>query len=142
MKQHTYIYPSVSEAEETFYEDLRKALTASKIDPAISRRFMLALSEAFTNALVHGNQRDPNKLITVRLQVMEDELRADIIDQGNGGLARIARRPEPTDMSEGGRGVDLIRHFSPGAEFSEDEAGGLKVTIRMARRSCCEHKYS
>jgi anti-sigma regulatory factor (Ser/Thr protein kinase) len=140
--QHTYIYPSVPEAEETFFEDLNKLLAEGRVEPVVGYRFMLALSEAFTNAMIHGNQRNPNKLITVRLQVMEDELVADIIDQGKEGLERIAHRPQPTESSEGGRGVDLIRHYSPGAEFSEDEAGGLKVTIRIARRASYEHKLS
>lgn len=90
-------------------------------------------SEAFTNALVHGNDSNPSKQVTIRLAVNENHLSADIIDEGAGGLARLRSRRPRGLLAEGGRGIDLIERFVDSVEYAEEPHGGLRVSLTMAR---------
>ena len=46
--------------------------------------FALAVREAATNAIVHGNGRDPGKTVTVTFALGEDALETRVVDQGRG----------------------------------------------------------
>jgi anti-sigma regulatory factor (Ser/Thr protein kinase) len=91
------------------------------------------VSEAFTNALVHGNKKDSSKTIKIILKLNQHEILADIIDEGQGGLGRVHSRNPIGLLDETGRGIDLIKHFATVAKFKEDETGGLVVTIKLER---------
>ena len=67
-------------------------------------------------------------------------LSADILDQGNNGLDRVNHKRPPTPESEGGRGVNIIRHYADSVSFVETAGGGLKVLIRIDRDM--EKEYS
>ncbi len=131
MAEYRFAYQSVSESEEIMLDDLEAVLRKHQIEASLHHRFVLAVSEAFTNALVHGNAYDPKKEIRMRLEVNEFEVTADISDEGRDGLARVGRKKPPALLAEGGRGIDLIRHYASRVEFSETDSGGLNVTIGM-----------
>jgi len=72
----------------------------------------LALDEVLTNAIRHGNKRDPAKQVFVNYQVNRQSLRVTVCDEGAGFQARQV--PDPT-LDEnldkpGGRGVMLLRN--------------------------------
>lgn len=130
--EHVFHYPSTLDSEDQMLDDLHKVLEASKITGDSAWRLTLAVSEAFTNALVHGNGKNPLKTITLRVQVNENSVVADIADEGAGGLVRIQKRQKPSSlMAEGGRGIDLIEHYTDGVTFSESSQGGLTVSITV-----------
>lgn len=108
-------------------------LERHRVELSSARRFMLAVSEAFNNALVHGNKCDPTKSINVVLIINDADLRADITDQGHGGLEQIDRRGPAGLLDEGGRGVDLIRYCASEATFTKTDGGSVKVSIRVER---------
>lgn len=134
-RRFQFSYPSVGESEGKFLDDFEAALKQESVEAGLSRRLMLAVSEAFTNALVHGNHRDPGKRILVGLEVNDSEVIADITDEGTGGVGAIARKNPPGPLAEGGRGVDLIRHCASTVSFTERVGGGLTVTIRVRREA-------
>lgn len=76
-------------------------------------RLHIVLEEAVLNAWKHGNQRDPEKTITLRWRFHND-FRLDVIDQGSG----FHRDPhlDPLDdarlLLPGGRGILLMEHFA------------------------------
>ena len=133
MPSYTFKYPSTREANDRMLDDLKRGLLEGQIEPDLINGISLTVSEAFTNAVIHGNREDRTKTVTLHLQVNEDEIVADIIDEGNGGLGRIEARRPSTPYDEGGRGVDLIRHFADTCRFSESAGGGLQVTVRFTR---------
>jgi len=98
-------------------------------------RLSVAVSEAFTNALLHGNRKQPDKSIIIKLTINEGEVCADIIDQGKRGLELIRGKAPATTTAEGGRGIDLIRYYADTAEFAASDEGGLQVHLVFARRS-------
>lgn len=115
-------------------ERLQAVLEDNLVPPSDRRKFMLAVSEAFSNALIHGNELNPEKTIRVQLRINEYVLSADIIDQGQEGLKKI-QSPRETDLlSDGGRGLRLMMYCADNFTFEEMENGGLKVTVQLVRK--------
>lgn len=94
-------------------------------------RIMLALSEAVTNAIVHGNKEDASKSVTVRSRMADDALlEISVEDEGEGFDPEEIPDPlkEENLLNEGGRGVYLIEQYSDEMEFSKN---GSRVTMRF-----------
>jgi serine/threonine-protein kinase RsbW len=91
---------------------------------------LLSLTEAVTNAIVHGNDQDENKLVEVQLTKCQDTLAFRISDEGPGFDPNSL--PDPTAPENlckcGGRGVFLMRELSDGIEFINN---GSTVEIRF-----------
>lgn len=92
---------------------------------------MLALSEAVTNAILHGNQQDESKNVLIKARQNDSRLVVSIKDEGEG--FDPAALPDPLQeenlLKEGGRGVYLIEQFSDDVTYSE---GGTKITIEFS----------
>ncbi len=131
MPKYEFTYSSAVTSEDKMLDELATVLHINGIPESLQNWFMLAVSEAFTNALIHGNKLNPHKAIKLALNINDGLLTADIIDEGQGGLAKIKRRQPPTVLSEGGRGVDLMRHYASVVRFTETEGGSLKVSLRF-----------
>ena len=119
-------------------ERLQATLEDNLVSPGDRRRFMLAVSEAFSNALIHGNELNPKKTIRVQLCINVDALSADIIDQGQEGLEKIQSPRETNLLSERGRGLRLMMYCADNVKFEQIEHGGLKVTVQLARKSMAQ----
>lgn len=138
MAKYVLTYPSKISSEERMLSTVKQLLEEHRVDFGSLHRFMLAVSEAFNNALVHGNCYDAAKDIKVVLVINDGELHADITDQGHGGLEQIDRRRPARLLDEGGRGVDLIRHCASEASFTKTDGGGVKVSIKVEREQDSE----
>lgn len=139
MNSLVFTYPSTREANNQVLDDLKRCLSECGVEGHLIYILSLTVSEAFTNAVVHAHREDRSKVVTLQLQVNEDQIIADIIDQGSGGLRQIESKRPSTTLDEGGRGIDLIRHFADDCYFAETKDGGLKVTIRFHRMRQNEH---
>lgn len=132
MPAYDLTYSSVRESENEFFLDLDRIFVENKVDGPDKKHFMVILSEAFTNALIHGNKLDSQKSIKIRLVINQLQLSADIFDEGTGGLANINNRGEADLLAEGGRGIQLMEYFSTETKFQQ-LAQGLKVTVILNR---------
>lgn len=95
-----------------------------------SSRIMLALSEAVNNAIIHGNNENPEKQVVV-LSTFDEESRTlaiSVEDEGEGFDPDEIPDPlkEENLLNEGGRGVYLIKQYADELQFSN---GGSKATI-------------
>ncbi len=133
MMPREFEYPSTPESVGLMLDDLTAVLRTEEVESGLIRRMLLAVSEAFTNALIHGNRLNSAKQIKIRVRVNETDIVADITDTGKGGLDRIRKRKPATPDSESGRGIDLIHHFASSTDFSEGSNGGLQVTLTFLR---------
>jgi serine/threonine-protein kinase RsbW len=113
---------------------LEEVLTANYVSGDERKAFVLAVSEAFTNALIHGNQFDAQKTIKISLDINKYELRADIIDQGKDGLIKVKNPPRTDILADGGRGIRLIKHYATDVQFEQTGGGGLKISIVIDRK--------
>ncbi len=135
MAAYELTYPSILESEELMLDKLQALLEEHGVCDRERRDFMLAVSEAFTNALLHGNHCRPNKKIKVLIDINREVLCADVIDQGRGGADRVRKKPPSSLLSEGGRGIDLMCAYATDVRFVEDDKGDLTVSIRLERHN-------
>jgi serine/threonine-protein kinase RsbW len=135
MASYSFTYPSTMEAADQVLDDLLVVSERHGFAKHLLHRVSVAVSEAFTNALIHGNRQQPDKSIFIRLTVNEDKVCADIIDQGKQGLELIRGKTPATVSAEGGRGIDLIRHYADSATFATGDDGGLQVHLVFVKQS-------
>ena len=86
---------------------------------------LLAVTEATTNAIIHGNKN--NKLKMVRIYVLVDgqTVTIKIKDEGKGFDPSIV--PDPTDpenlLKDSGRGLYLMRVYMDGLSYNQTPEG-------------------
>jgi serine/threonine-protein kinase RsbW len=94
----------------------------------------MAVREAITNAMVHGNKEDEAKTIEVTLNCLGRELEIEVRDQGEGFDPTSI--PDPTDpaniLKTSGRGIFLMRTFMDEVQWSMRPEGG--TTVRMTKK--------
>ena len=94
----------------------------------------MALREAVTNAMVHGNHEDENKSVEVIFNCHDNELEVEVRDQGEG--FDPSRVPDPTNaenlLKTSGRGIFLMRTFMDHIEWLNRPEGG--TAVRMMKR--------
>jgi serine/threonine-protein kinase RsbW len=81
----------------------------------------LALGEAVTNALKHGNGGDPTKQVRVSFDITPGRVFAEVQDEGAGFDPEAIPDPRVPDNLErpGGRGLFLMRHYMSWVSYSE-----------------------
>lgn len=84
---------------------------------------LVSLTEAVTNAILHGNNGDESKKVEIRMEKQgKKRLEFFIKDEGPGFNPKNI--PDPTRpenlLKIGGRGVYLMRQLSDGVEFHDN----------------------
>src|SRR5450759_773974 len=93
-------------------------------DCACAATAVVLISELVTNALQHSNSRRDGGTITVTLIAVPGGIRAEVIDEGSATVPALRPVPsEPTDLAEGGRGLQLVDMLSTRWNYCRDEAG-------------------
>jgi len=112
---------------ETFVEGL---VDQYHISPDVYGNILISLTEAVTNAIIHGNDNDTSKRVYVKLKKGKDRIAFLISDEGGG--FNFDNLPDPTApenlLKIGGRGVFLMRQLSDDVLFSHN---GSTVEIRF-----------
>ena len=94
----------------------------------------MAVREAVTNAMVHGNQEDEAKSVEVIFNCHGNELEVEVRDQGKG--FDPASVPDPTDpanlLKTSGRGIFLMRTFMDDIQWLPRPEGG--TAVRMTKK--------
>ncbi|HUH74009.1 MAG TPA: ATP-binding protein [Chitinophagales bacterium] len=93
-----------------------------QIDDSIYGNIHLAVVEAVTNAIIHGNKSDENKDVYFETKKEDTRIKFIVKDQGKGFDAN--KIPDPTLPENleklSGRGVFLIKNLADEVSFSED----------------------
>ena len=94
----------------------------------------MAVREAVTNAVVHGNRQDENKTVDVTLKSSPDAVEISVHDQGVGFNPEAV--PDPTAeeniLKACGRGIFFMRSFMDEVDWLIRPGGG--TTVRMLKR--------
>ncbi len=106
---------NVSEVEP-FVE---KLVDRFRINPDKQCNILVSLTEAVTNAIIHGNCKDESKIVKIKLKKQNDCLALRVSDEGQGFDHR--NLPDPTApeniVKTGGRGVFLMKQLSDDIAF-------------------------
>ena len=113
---------------------IERASALGVIKPDSSNLF-IALDEAFVNAVKHGNEGDPKKLVRITADLSTREARFTIEDEGRG--FNVKEIPDPLDPSNlfktSGRGVLLIYNIMDVVEYNE--RGNRLTMVKYAESS-------
>jgi serine/threonine-protein kinase RsbW len=94
----------------------------------------MAVREAVTNAVLHGNLQDEAKSVEIVFTSLSDALEITVRDYGTG--FNPLNVPDPTDpqniLKTSGRGILFMRTFMDEVEWSNHPAGG--TVVRMLKR--------
>ena len=94
----------------------------------------MAVREAVTNAVLHGNRKDENKTVDIVLKSSPDAVEISVHDQGPGFNPEDV--PDPTAqeniLKTSGRGIFFMRTFMDEVDWLIRPEGG--TTVRMLKR--------
>ncbi|WP_234570678.1 ATP-binding protein [Rhodohalobacter sp. 614A] len=104
----------------------------SQLEEDATGNLMLLLSEAVTNAIVHGNKLDESKKVEVEVHVNSEKIISTVKDQGKGFNPKTTKNPlkEENLLRDSGRGIFLIREISDSMDYLED---GTKIRFSLSR---------
>ena len=95
----------------------------------------LAVREAVTNAVLHGNRQDEAKAVEVSLRSLPGAIEITVRDCGEGFDTESV--PDPTDrqniLKTNGRGILFMRTFMDEVEWSRHPEGGTVVRLMKKR---------
>ncbi|GIV59556.1 ATP-binding protein [Rhodocaloribacter litoris] len=95
-------------------------------------RVVLLTSEAFTNAIEHGNRLDPDKKVTVELSAEPDRIEVWVEDQGPGFDREDVVDPLQKEnlLEDSGRGLFLIEQLADEVRY---EQSGRRIGMIFLR---------
>jgi len=83
---------------------------------------LVAITEAVTNAIYHGNKSDPTKSVHIQYQIKNNNLSFVVADEGPG--FDYYNLPDPTAPEnlekECGRGIFLMKHLTDQLIFADN----------------------
>ncbi|MFZ1517323.1 MAG: ATP-binding protein [Ignavibacteriaceae bacterium] len=86
---------------------------------------LLAVTEATTNAIIHGNKNNKLKMVRISVFVDRSVVTIKIKDEGKGFDPSIV--PDPTDpenlLKDSGRGLYLMRVYMDGLSYNQTPEG-------------------
>lgn len=100
------------------------------INSEVYGNILISLTEAVTNAIIHGNHSDINKSVFIHTKKIKNKVSFLVTDEGPG--FDYENLPDPTApenlLKIGGRGVFLMKQLSDDVSFLDD---GRTVEIRF-----------
>jgi len=91
----------------------------------------LAVAEAISNSIKHGNKNDKNKKVFIKIEVKNDQMIVTLKDEGTGFDPNTV--PDPTKpeniLKESGRGVHIMRSLLDDLKFNFTPNGTEIVLI-------------
>ncbi|MBA2422351.1 MAG: ATP-binding protein [Chitinophagales bacterium] len=118
-------YPENINLIEALVENLRSELN---LNDELEANILVSLSEAFNNAIIHGNKSNPNKIVKLKIEVSDNEIGFFIEDEGKGFNEGSIRDPTSLENLDKptGRGIFLMKNLADRIEFLE---GGRIISI-------------
>lgn len=105
--------------------------TDYKINDDLYGNVLISVTEAFNNAVIHGNHKDNTKFVFLNVTKTPKNLSFEVIDEGEG--FDFNNLPDPTSPENieklNGRGIFLMKQLSDKVEFFDN---GKKVSITFA----------
>ncbi len=98
----------------------------------LNLNFRVGLTEALSNAMLYGNNSDPEKSVRVEVAIKLEEVSVRVTDQGVGFDPTTVPDPTlPANISKsGGRGIFLMKAFMDEVQFN-DRGNSVTLVLRF-----------
>ena len=126
--------PSRIEAVNEAAAAVARMLSDLGADEQIAFGLDMAIREAVTNAVLHGNKQDESKEVHVNIKSSPEAIEISVHDEGQG--FNPTEVPDPTAaeniMKTSGRGIFFMRNFVDEVEWLIRPEGG--TTVKMIKK--------
>lgn len=118
---HVCVIRSDLEQTEVPKQLILDELQRHRFDESSIFAIKLAMEEALTNAVKHGNCFDPGKPVTVRYAVSDEMVAVIVRDEGGGFVPTEVPDPTAPDRLPlpNGRGIMLLRAYMDSVEYRD-----------------------
>lgn len=105
-----------------------EATTELSISQDYYGKILVSAMEAVNNAILHGNQSDPEKIVVIEISFNDKQLQIKVTDEGKGFKPEAVPDPTTPENIEAlnGRGIYLMSHLADKIEYSDK---GNSVTM-------------
>ena len=116
------------------------AAFAAQMNPGIEELsdIRTAVSEAVTNAIIHGYEQNADRIVTMQMEIEGDDLTVIVKDDGCGiGDIELARKPFFTskpELERSGMGFSVMEAFMDDVDVKSSVGQGTVVTMRKRIR--------
>lgn len=119
-------------------ESLARVIAASfaaKLDPTLDEMadIKTAVSEAVTNAIIHGYDEDESKFVYLKCRLEGNKIEIIVEDEGNGiedvDLAMQPLYTSKPELERSGMGFSVMESFMDDVKVSSIKDKGTKVTM-------------
>jgi anti-sigma regulatory factor (Ser/Thr protein kinase) len=132
IREIQYTFPSDQRQFGNLYRAIDSVGRQLEMSVEEQFRFAVCITEAYTNAFLHGNQQDPNKSILVRISWDEQTVRVDIEDEGRATVDQIdldKASPCAPMGNTTGRGIGIMKKYADRIKIEQRQEGGIRVSI-------------
>lgn len=122
-------------SENEAFARITVAAFVSQLDPTMEELNDLktVVSEAVTNAIIHGYDSDPDGMVTIEASIVGDTVSLVIKDSGNGiEDLELARQPLFTskpELERSGMGFTIMENFMDGFEVTSEPGKGTSIAM-------------
>ncbi|QYR19965.1 anti-sigma F factor [Paenibacillus sp. sptzw28] len=122
-------------SENEAFARVAVAAFISQLDPTMEELNDLktVVSEAVTNAIIHGYDSDPDGIVTIEASINGDMVKLSIKDSGNGiedlDLARQPLYTSKPELERSGMGFTIMENFMDGFEVSSEPGKGTSIAM-------------
>ncbi|SER14722.1 stage II sporulation protein AB (anti-sigma F factor) [Gracilibacillus ureilyticus] len=126
-------FKSISENEA--FARVSVAAFVSQIDPTMNEitEIKTVVSEAVTNAIIHGYEEDPNQTVFIECEITDSTLSIVIEDHGIGidnvDLAKEPLFTSKPELERSGMGFTIMENFMDKVNVISKPGIGTKVTL-------------
>jgi stage II sporulation protein AB (anti-sigma F factor) len=123
-------------SENEAFARIAVAAFVSQLDPTLEELNDLktAVSEAVTNAIIHGYDNDDSKQVTIEAFIDKDTVTIAVYDDGRGiEDLELARQPLFTskpELERSGMGFTIMENFMDRFEVVSSVGGGTRVEMQ------------
>ena len=119
-------------------ESLARVIVASfaaKLDPTVDELVDIktAVSEAVTNAIIHGYEEDSSKFVFLRCEIEGNTIKIIVEDEGYG-IENMEKAMEPLytskpELDRSGMGFTVMKSFMDDVEVSSVKDNGTRIEM-------------
>ena len=116
------------------------AAFAAQMNPGIEELsdIRTAVSEAVTNAIIHGYDQNCECVVTMQMEIEDEDLTVIVRDDGCGiGDIELARKPFFTskpELERSGMGFSVMEAFMDAVDVQSEVGKGTVITMRKRIR--------
>lgn len=127
-----------SKSENESFARITVAAFITQLDPTMDELtdIKTVVSEAVTNAIIHGYDNQPDGIITITARIVDETVHLTVEDSGSGiEDLELARQPLYTskpELERSGMGFTIIENFMDEMEVISDLGKG--TTVKMTKR--------